>query len=124
AGPAGEVRVGDLSAYRDFVDARDVAAAAVLAATLARPLPPVLNIGSGRATCVRDLAAQLADVAGVLVPIIETGGSSNRSDKVSWSCADNHAARTALGWAPRHRLADSLGELWHTLSGAAAPAAR
>ena len=60
--PDGTVRVGDLSAYRDFVDVRDVAQAVGLAVTAPGPLPPVLNIGSGTATPVRELAEGLAAV--------------------------------------------------------------
>lgn len=60
----GSVRTGSLAAYRDFVDADDVAAAVALAVTAAGPLPQVLNIGSGQATQVRTLAEELASVSG------------------------------------------------------------
>jgi NDP-hexose 4-ketoreductase len=60
----GVLRLGDLSAYRDFVDVRDVARATVLAATAPAPLPPILNIGGGQAVLVRDLVHLLAAKAG------------------------------------------------------------
>ncbi len=60
----GVLRLGDLSAYRDFVDVRDVARATVLAATAPGPLPPILNIGGGQAVLVRDLVHLLAAKAG------------------------------------------------------------
>ncbi|MGW7053233.1 NAD-dependent epimerase/dehydratase family protein [Streptomyces sp. NPDC054887] len=112
AGTSGTVRVGDLSAYRDFVDARDVADAVALAATATGPLPAVLNIGSGRATAVRDLAHGLVWAAGFTGTLEETGGGSARSSAVSWQCADVTAARAALGWEPRRALARSLSDLW------------
>jgi nucleoside-diphosphate-sugar epimerase len=59
----GVLRLGDLSAYRDFVDVRDVARATVLAATAPGPLPPILNIGGGQAVLVRDLVHLLATKA-------------------------------------------------------------
>lgn len=121
---SGTVRVGDLSAYRDFVDVRDVARAAVLAATLPGPLPPVLNIGSGRATVVRDIADGLVRAAGFRGRVEETSGGSARSSAVSWQCADIGAARSALGWRPGRGLAASLSDLWQALPGAAVPAAR
>ncbi|GAA2938394.1 NAD(P)-dependent oxidoreductase [Streptomyces enissocaesilis] len=124
AGETGTVRVGDLSAYRDFVDVRDVARAAVLAATVPGPLPPVLNIGSGRATVVREIAHGLVRAAGFRGTIEETGGGSARSSAVSWQCADIAAARAALGWQPQRSLADSLSGLWQCLPAAPAPAVR
>ncbi|MGX1881635.1 NAD-dependent epimerase/dehydratase family protein [Streptomyces sp. NPDC055287] len=124
AGASGTVRVGDLSAYRDFVDARDVARAAVLAATLPGPLPPVLNIGSGRATAVREIARGLVRAAGFGGGVEETSGGSARSSAVSWQCADIAAARAALGWQPRLTLAESLSDLWRSLPEDSVPAAR
>ncbi|WP_093802902.1 NAD(P)-dependent oxidoreductase [Streptomyces sp. Wb2n-11] len=124
AGASGTVRVGDLSAYRDFVDVRDVAEAAVLAATAPGPLPPVLNIGSGRATVVREIAHGLVRAAGFRGTVEEAGGGSARSSAVSWQCADIGAARSALGWQPTRGLAGSLSDLWQALPGAAVPATR
>ncbi|EGX56431.1 NDP-hexose 4-ketoreductase [Streptomyces zinciresistens K42] len=110
--PGATLRLGDLSAHRDFVDAGDVARAAVLAVTAARPLPPVLNIGGGDARPVRDLVRCLADAAGFRGRIAEAGGGSARSARVSWQCSDITAAREALGWSPAHRLEESLAALW------------
>ncbi|PWI09774.1 NarL family transcriptional regulator [Streptomyces sp. NWU339] len=122
AGPearAGAVlRLGDLSAYRDFVDARDVARAAVLAVMAAGPLPPVLNIGGGEAVRVRDLVHLLARRAGFGGQLEEdtkdTGaaGGSARSAAVSWQCSDITAADEALDWRPSYTLEESLAALW------------
>ncbi len=112
AHPDGTVRVGDLSAYRDFVDVRDVAEAAVLAALARHPLPPVLNIGAGTAVRARTLAAELARVAGFRGRIEESGGGSARSSAVSWQQADTAAAAGALGWRARTPLPVSLAGLW------------
>lgn len=114
AGAHGTVRVGDLSAHRDFVDVRDVADAVARAATAQGPLPPVLNIGSGQATAVRDLAKTLVRVASFTGQLDEGGDGSARSSAVAWQCADIAAAGTALGWQPRHALADSLADLWNS----------
>ncbi|MCS0634880.1 NAD(P)-dependent oxidoreductase [Streptomyces sp. LP05-1] len=113
-GPDAVLRTGDLSAYRDFVDARDVARAAVLAATATGPLPSVLNVGGGGAVPVRELVHGLARAAGFRGRIEEAGGDrdSARSAGVSWQCSDITAAHRALGWTPRYGLADSLADLW------------
>ncbi|MFE6941829.1 NAD-dependent epimerase/dehydratase family protein [Streptomyces chartreusis] len=110
--PDAELRLGDLSAHRDFVDARDVARAARLAVTAAGPLPPVLNIGGGDARPVRDLVRLLAEAAGFRGRIIEAGsGGSARSAQVSWQCSDITAAHDALGWTPTHTLDASVAAL-------------
>ncbi|QIP88109.1 NAD(P)-dependent oxidoreductase [Streptomyces sp. Tu 2975] len=111
--PDAALRLGDLSAHRDFVDVRDVARAAELAATTPGPLPPILNIGGGEAVQVRDLVRTLAGVAGFRGRIVEEGASdSARSPQVSWQCSDITAAREALGWRPSYPLDASLAALW------------
>ncbi|MFG3008613.1 NAD-dependent epimerase/dehydratase family protein [Streptomyces calvus] len=112
-GPEAVLRLGDLSAHRDFVDVRDVARAAVLAATAPHPLPPVLNISGGRAVPVRDLVRGLAALAGFRGRIEEsTASSPARSAQVSWQCSDITAAVEGLGWRPAHTLDDALTALW------------
>jgi NDP-hexose 4-ketoreductase len=112
-GPGAVIRLGDLSAYRDFVDVRDVASAVEAAATAPGPLPPVLNVGGGGAVPVRELVHALARTAGFRGRIDEDdGGGSARSGEVSWQCSDITAAREALGWEPVHGLAESLAALW------------
>lgn len=110
--PEAVLRLGDLSACRDFVDVRDVARAVVLAATAPGPLPPVLNIGGGRAVPARDLVRNLAALAGFRGRIEETTAGSLRSAAVSWQCSDITAAEEALGWRPAHTLDDALAALW------------
>ncbi|MET7909369.1 NAD(P)-dependent oxidoreductase [Streptomyces avermitilis] len=110
--PDAVIRLGDLSAHRDFVDVRDVAGAAVLAATAPAPLPRVLNIGSGGAVPVRDLVATLTHVAGFPGKVEEKGGGSARSAEVSWQCSDIGAAGDTLGWQPSYTLDASLAALW------------
>ncbi|MFJ8209799.1 NAD-dependent epimerase/dehydratase family protein [Streptomyces sp. NPDC096033] len=110
--PDAVLRLGDLSAHRDFVDVRDVAHAAALAVTAPGPLPPVLNIGAGRAVAVRELVRGLAERAGFRGRIEEEAPGSARSAQVSWQCSDVTAAAEALGWRPAHPLGDSLAALW------------
>ncbi|MFK0159768.1 NAD-dependent epimerase/dehydratase family protein [Streptomyces sp. NPDC090493] len=116
AGPDPEavLRLGDLSAYRDFVDVRDVARAVVLAATAPGPLPPVLNVGGGRAVPARELVHALAGRAGFRGRVEESRTGSVRSARVSWQCSDITAAGLALGWRPAHPLDDAVAALWES----------
>lgn len=111
-GPEAVLRLGDLSAYRDFVDVRDVAGAVGLAATTPGRLPPILNIGGGAAVAVRELVRGLARRAGFRGTLEESTEGSARSARVSWQCSDVTAADRALGWRPAHDLDDALDTLW------------
>lgn len=108
-----EVRVGPLTACRDFVDVRDLADAILAAAGAHGPLPPVLNVGSGRATPLREVAAGLVAHAGPDRRVVEdaTGGSARSAD-VAWQQADIGAIGRTLAWVPATGLATSLRDLW------------
>ncbi|MGW2374346.1 MULTISPECIES: NAD-dependent epimerase/dehydratase family protein [Kitasatospora] len=118
-GADGVVTVGDLSAYRDFVDARDVARAVGLAVAADGPLPRVLNLASGRARPVRAIADGLVAASGFTGRIDESGAGSERSAGVSWQQADVSAAARELGWHPETDLADTLRDLWLDTAGPA-----
>ncbi len=123
ADPESALRLGDLSAYRDFVDVRDVARAARLAVTAGGPRPPVLNVGGGEARPVRELVRALAHAAGFRGRIVEEeSGGSARSAQVSWQCSDITAAGEALGWKPAHPLDASVAALWAATGRRARPA--
>ncbi len=107
-----DVRLGPLEAVRDFVDARDVAAA-VLAAAAAPHLPsPVVNIGSGIGVPAGTLVKELVAISGYEGMVHEDAEGSARSPDKSWQQADIARAGLDLGWRPRHDLAASLADLW------------
>lgn len=121
AAGADAITMGDLSARRDFVDARDVGDA-VLAASRVRRGPPIVNVGSGRAIPARVLVATLAEVAGFDGAIREEGVVSPRSSSVDYQCAAVEVARRHLGWAAHRMLRESVTALWAT-AGSRAPQA-
>ncbi|MBH1934466.1 NAD(P)-dependent oxidoreductase [Streptomyces sp. AV19] len=112
AGPDGTVRTGDLSAHRDFVDARDVARAVVLAVTAPEPVTGVLNVGTGTARTAREVAKGLARAAGFRGRIAEDGAGSPRSAALPWQQADVTAAARLLGWKPSYAFGTTLADLW------------
>ncbi|MER8183600.1 NAD(P)-dependent oxidoreductase [Kitasatospora sp. NPDC094015] len=126
-----QVRMPDLSGYRDFVDVRDVAraiqAAAVSAAT------GVINIGSGHAVRAREAAHLLVRASGfegsvaedgrqVLLPAQAGPGHADglyrpaearpAAEPVPWRQADVRTARDRLGWRTHVPLEESLGDIW------------
>ena len=109
---ADEITMGPLSAYRDFVDVRDVASL-VLAVVLAPRLRyRIFNAGSGRAVTAREAVALLADRAGYSGTVREEGEGPRRSAAVGWIRADVELARAELGWSPLHDLAASIKDVW------------
>lgn len=112
ASGAPEITLGPLSAYRDFVDVRDLAAlitAVVLAPELRHR---VLNAGSGRAVTAREAVELLAATAGYPGRIREEGVGPRRSTAVDWIRADIGRATRELGWTPVRGLATSIKDIW------------
>ena len=111
------LHLGDLSSYRDFVDVRDAAGAAVLA-LLSRPATgeDVLNVGSGVARGARDLVRGLLKAsARPSAAFRESSEGSARSGAVGWQEMDVSGAREALGWNPDTPWPETLR---HTVRGA------
>jgi len=107
-----DVRLGSLDAVRDFVDARDVAAAVLAAAAAPAPPHAVLNVGSGTGVLARALVKELIAISGYAGPVHEDSPGPARSSDVPWNQADISLARQDLGWRPRHDLAAALADLW------------
>ena len=100
---------------RDFVHVRDVARACRLA--LERPVSGLaLNVGSGRAVSVREVAAKLSAGLGRGHIAPDTTGQFRRGD-IRHCFADIGAARAALGYEPRVAFEDGLAELADWLAG-------
>ena len=95
---------------RDFVHVRDVARAFRLALEQRPAAGHVINVGSGNAYAIADVATMLARAMGVphLGPDIM---GKARSGDIRNCFADISKARDLLGFEPRFRLEDSLDEL-------------
>jgi dTDP-L-rhamnose 4-epimerase len=101
---------------RDFVSVYDVARACVLAAESDAAVGHALNIGSGEARTVREIADRVATVMGAAgVPAEVTG--KYRVGDIRHCFADIGQARRLLGYEPRVALEDGLAELGQWLEG-------
>jgi nucleoside-diphosphate-sugar epimerase len=113
-----DLRLGPLDGVRDFVDARDVAEAA-LAAAAAPVLPhPVINIASGQGVTSRTLIGELLAVSGYEGAVHEDAPGSDRTAALPWMQADVSRARQDLGWQPSRDLRASVSALWEGSCGA------
>ncbi|WP_331723719.1 MULTISPECIES: NAD-dependent epimerase/dehydratase [unclassified Streptomyces] len=120
-----ELRLAPLRAQRDFVDVRDVAAAAVLAATApaGEVTGRVINIARGEAVPVRRLVERLISLADRPVRLTEhrpppvPGRAGPGQDArvlradLEWQQLDISRARRLLGWQPAVDLDTSLTDL-------------
>lgn len=95
------LQVGNLSAWRDFLDVRDVCAGYV--ACIARrdelPAGTIINLGSGRSHRVGDVLDQLVDMARIEAEII-TDASRLRGVATDRFFANPGRALALLGWKP------------------------
>jgi nucleoside-diphosphate-sugar epimerase len=114
--------LGDPAAERDYVYVGDVVEAmlAIGRHPAGRPLPTVLNIGSGVPTSLAELLASLQRAAGrTAQPQYAPGRGFDR--RRVW--LDVRQAGRTLGWQPRTALTDGLAKTWAAAVGQADPAA-
>jgi nucleoside-diphosphate-sugar epimerase len=115
-GTTDTLRMGSLAAWRDYIDVRDVAEAVVAVATAADRLPPVLNVGSGRATLARDVVHRLVELSGTGAKVVEgqvhAGHAGSPADSVPWQQADTSLIEKHLGWKCTIDLEQSLRDTW------------
>lgn len=110
------MRVGDLSAERDFLDVRDVVDAylACIAATTQLPSGTILNIASGVPRRMRDVLDQLLAMSCVRIHV-ETDPARLRPGDIARYVGDAARAERLIGWRPQRRFEDTLREVLETL---------
>ena len=96
---------GDGETVRDFVFVDD-AAAAIVAACASEQVPPVVNVGSGQPTRLRQLAEII--LSAVADPALEITLDPGRAFDEPRTWLDVSLARSALGWTPTTTLADGV----------------
>ncbi len=97
-----------LDVVRDYVHIDDMVAA--LQAVIANPVvPPVLNVGSGHGTSLRELSELLARVTGRVVSFRVKG---QVAPVIPWNVLDPSLLRTTVGVRPGPCSEDRLRALW------------
>jgi dTDP-L-rhamnose 4-epimerase len=109
----------DGNQMRDFVSARDIAQACVLALDADGVDGEVFNVGSGEARTVREIAARMARTLGVehLQPEIT---NKYRVGDIRHCFADLSRIQQVLGYRPQVKLEEGLQELAQWLAGQSA----
>jgi nucleoside-diphosphate-sugar epimerase len=115
-GTTDTLQLGSLEAWRDYIDVRDVAEAAVAVATADDRLPAVLNVGSGRAVLARDAVNRLIKLSGMATKVVEgvvnEGFAGSPAESVQWQQADTTLIQKHLGWSARISHDQSLKDTW------------
>lgn len=106
------LQVGDLEAERDFLDARDVAAAYVRAVIVSDQIASgtILNIASGIPRSMRSLLEAMIEMSGVEVTV-SYDRSRHRPGDILRFVGDASKARQLLDWAPRYSIEETLQDI-------------
>jgi len=106
------IKVGNLEAYRDFLDVRDVVAA--YTAILERgSLGQAYNVCSGKKTKIEDILNTLIDLSSARDRIrVEVDREKFRPIDIDSIYGDNTKLKADTGWCPQYDLETSLA---HTL---------
>lgn len=114
-----QLSVGNLSAFRDFLDVRDVVRAyadAALNEAISGAFGRAFNLSSGRSVQIQSILDMLIELSGMDV-VIEVDPKRLRGPEIAIAAGDNQAVFDTLGWKPeidlRRTLSDVL-EDWKT----------
>src|SRR5262249_39156198 len=108
------LKVGNLSARRDFVHVDDGVAAFRLLAEKGEP-GGTYNLASGRACSIGEALPRLQAVSGVDARV-ETDPERMRPVDLPLLLGDNRRLQ-ALGWRPERTLEEALADLWAAVRG-------
>ena len=103
-----EIRVGNLEAYRDMLDVRDVVRAYVSLVNEGVP-GETYNVASGNPHRMRDILEQLQALISTRVEI-STDPARLRPADIACSTGDTTRLRDRTGWQPRYTLSTTLND--------------
>ncbi|MEM9290897.1 MAG: GDP-mannose 4,6-dehydratase [Acidobacteriota bacterium] len=103
------IRVGNLTAVRDFTDVRDMVRAYWLAVTKGRP-GEVYNIATGHGITIQELLDRLLEMSSAEVSV-ELDPERLRPSDVEILIGDSSRFREDTGWEPRYSLQQTLEDL-------------
>jgi GDP-4-dehydro-6-deoxy-D-mannose reductase len=107
------ISVGNLSAFRDFLNVRDVVRAyadAALMEDVSNNIGGVFNLSSGRSVQIQSILDMLIELSGLKVKV-EIDPQRLRGPEIAVATGDNEAALKAFGWKPEIELSRTLGDV-------------
>lgn len=103
------LRVGSLSAYRDFSDVRDIVRGYYYALYRGKP-GEVYNLGSAHAHSIQEILERLLQLSTVQVRVEQDPQRMRPSDTPLFVC-DNRRFREDTGWQPEYHLNTTLQDV-------------
>ncbi len=103
----GELSLGNIDAFRDLTYADDTARGIVLSGIRSGAEGEVINLGSGNAMTIRELASKITLLMGKHATIKNDPSRLRPYDVGKLNC-DNTKARRILGWKPEISLEEGL----------------
>jgi UDP-glucose 4-epimerase len=104
------VLLGAPETMRDYVYVGDIVDALVTVHRTPRPVPPIVNVGSGHGTSLDELANVVLDV--VDDPALKVDARPARAFDLSRTWLDIELAARTLDWRPRTSLRDGVAAAW------------
>ena len=100
----------DGTCVRDYVDVRDIAASHLVAANATKPIPAIINVGTGRGASVREIVKLVLEAINKSdAQVIE---APRRAGDPAFLCADVSLAATELGFKSKYSLEESIRSLF------------
>lgn len=110
SGMPGIVKVGNLEAFRDFSDVRDIVRAYRIIIEN-NNCETIYNIGSGKAYSLQNLLEYIVSLSSQRISI-EIDPERYRPIDTPFICCDNHLITTELGWKPEYDIKTTLKEMF------------
>ena len=105
----GEIRLGNLTARRDFTYVTDTVEGFIRAAECGRAAGQTVNLGTSTEVSIGDLVKRIGKILGKRLQVQQDAIRYRPADsEVERLIADNRLARELLGWQPRVSLDDGL----------------
>lgn len=110
SGRSGSIKVGNLSAKRDFSDVKDIVRAYRMLVEN-DDCSTVYNIGSGKAYSLQEILDYIVSLSGQRIEV-EIDLERFRPVDTAIICCDNSKIKKDLGWEPQYSIFDSLKEMF------------
>lgn len=101
----------DGTCIRDYVDVRDVARAHLKVIESKKPIPPVLNVGTGRGVSVREVIEAVCEITGDRSIKVTEGG--RRPGDPAQICADTDLIERVLDFKTQFSFLESMESIFN-----------
>ncbi len=110
SGKAGVIKVGNLSAERDFSNVKDIVRAYRMIIE-SSDCTKVFNVGSGKAYSIREILDYIISL-GTQEIIVEIDPERFREIDTPRICCDYSLIKAELGWEPEYSIFDTVKEMY------------